>query len=119
MLLSLPLLVADMNRVSPPRTGGAGWQRARGADSAGWPRTGSHRLAPGRLRYRLRTGHQAELVHQQQIVAARGMFDDLAALHAPDVDLVCFARLARRCHGAHDAAGSDPLLELAQVRAAH
>jgi len=27
MLLSLPLLVADMNRVSPPRTGGTEWQR--------------------------------------------------------------------------------------------
>src|SRR6266581_2897487 len=47
------------------------------------------------------------------------MLDDLAALDAPDVDLVCFERPARRRHGAHDAAGSDPLLELAQVRAAH
>jgi hypothetical protein len=58
------------------------------------------------------------LVHEQQIVAARGVLDDLAALHTPDVDLVCFERPARRGHGAHDAAGSDAVLELAQVRAA-
>src|SRR5437762_8847855 len=47
------------------------------------------------------------------------MLDDLAAVHAPNVDLVCFERPARRRHGPHDATWSDPLLELAQVRAAH
>src|SRR5690242_6102117 len=46
------------------------------------------------------------------------MLDDLPALYAPDVDLVCFERPAGRGHGPHDATGSDPLLELAQVRAA-
>src|SRR5690242_20166163 len=46
------------------------------------------------------------------------MLNDLSALHAPDVDLVSFERPAGRGHGPHDATGSDPLLELAQVRAA-
>src|SRR6266567_1334961 len=47
------------------------------------------------------------------------MLDYLAALHAPDVDLVGFERPSRRRRGPHDATRPDPLLELAQVRAAH
>src|SRR5690242_8253343 len=82
-----------------------------------WRRTRSHGLAPARLGHRFGARYQAELVQHQQIIAAGGVLNDLAALDAVDVDLVGLEGPAGGRHGPHDAARADSRRELAQVRA--